>query len=151
MIWLLFVLEPKDLFGLAGALIGLLSLLYTALNKRSTDIEGVKERVTKLETQIGLWWNIVEKQAATILIKPTHYERDLLIERYLRNELNDEELEIFIEMLRAINADKSESPGDRLAAANLGAFAQVKKEMSKLGATPPCRSRFKRWMKKRFH
>lgn len=129
------LLEPKDLFGLAGVAVGLSSLLYTVISKRGTDIQGMKERLSSVETKISLFWGVMEKQAAAILIKPTHYERDEMIERYLRGELNERETEEFIEMLQAINSDKNASPGDRLAAATLGAIVEIKKVDEQKGKT----------------
>jgi archaellum component FlaC len=117
-------MDNKELFALAAIGISVFSLLVNYFNRRGDDVIGVKKevgeidkRLVRLETQ----FEYVTRKAAEILHRPTHWELDQLIEKFLNHRLSDDEREHFIEMLEDVTQDKDTAPGYRGVAAILAA------------------------------
>lgn len=76
-------IELTTLLAMAGLMLSSLSLLYTFLRNRTTDIKELENRLTKLEgnqftdtdkerlreltVKVGVFWNIIEKEAPRLL------------------------------------------------------------------------------------
>ena len=64
-------------------------------------------RMTKLETKVELFWNVVETNVGQLLKSPTHLEKDKLLDKLAHKELNIEEAET----LRSILTDEMQLAG----------------------------------------
>ncbi len=60
-------------------------------DKFDSRMDEVEKSLTSIETKIEPFWNLVRTDIAGLLHKPTHEEMDNLIEKFQRNELNNEE------------------------------------------------------------
>ena len=67
----------------AAVIIAIIAVVLTILGLASQHflvISGIKERLSALETKIGLFWKVVERKMADSLKEPTHARKDLLID-----------------------------------------------------------------------
>jgi hypothetical protein len=124
-------MDAKELFSLAGVIIGVIGILIGVLNRRNDDVEGVKrelsaakERLAKLEAyelgpvkerlaKLEAQFEYVAKKAAEVLHRPTHYELDQLLEKFWANELQEDEKDQFVGMLEEVMREKDTAPGYR--------------------------------------
>ena len=66
-----------------------------------------EKRMTSLETKVGLFWTVIEKNVAQLLKSPDHVEKDMLMDDLSRHELTlDNALK-----LRAIVTDEMQLKG----------------------------------------
>lgn len=105
-------------------IIALVAVGISAIGIGIVYVEGVikmRERMTKVETKIEIFWKDVSYDAAKILHTPhpENARRDYLLERFVAQQITREELAELIQVLKDIIEEKGREFGERTAASNL--------------------------------
>lgn len=122
-----------------GFILGLLSLIVTlsiflsnraqakeqvqlkAFDALSEDVQQLKLGQAEINVKLGIFWKDVSFDAAKILHRPHQdaAQMDALIDKYLSEQINGEELKRFIVMLEKTRDDGTLLEGRRLAASQM--------------------------------
>jgi len=101
--------------------------IYDKLDKRMDKME---IGMSSLETKIEPFWNLIRTDLVGLLHKPTHEEMDALIEKFQRNELNNEEaIELFKLLWKENDGDSSRHIVTLLVTTMLEAEYDIPKEV----------------------
>jgi MFS superfamily sulfate permease-like transporter len=106
---------------IAAIIISLLGLLISYLAQKESQRRWQNEqtrlqanadrerdsKITRLETQVELFWKAIEGNVGQLLKSPTHIEKDLLLDKLAHRELNLTEAET----LRSILTDEMQLHG----------------------------------------
>lgn len=100
--------EQLSITAICLTVIGLLFQHFVILS-------GIKERLGRLEVKMDLFWRVIETNVSDMLKSyPTNMEKDILLDKFSRRELNLKEAE----RLRTIlicEMKKEENPAHKLA------------------------------------
>jgi HD-GYP domain-containing protein (c-di-GMP phosphodiesterase class II) len=97
------------------------------------DIAKLREELAGIKTQTGVFWKLAEAHLATMLHKPTHVERDRLLEKIqARQHMTEAECKRLIELLEDIVEEREPTtPDEKLAAILLMARMESRLAASK--------------------
>lgn len=105
-------------------IIALIAVGISAIGIVVVYVEGVikmRERMTKVETKIEIFWKDVCYDAAKILHTPhpENQRRDFLLEQFMAQKITRDELAELIMLLKKIIDEKWREMGERTAASNM--------------------------------
>lgn len=77
-----------------GSIVAILIAISGFIFQQFGVISGIKERLSSLETKMDLFWKGIENKVVEMLKSyPTFLEKDVLLDKMTRKELNQEEAE----------------------------------------------------------
>lgn len=126
-----------------GALVNNLRDVFAAKKeheKLAEEVAAFRPEIAKLnqiEVKVGVFWSIIEKEAAHMLHRDDTPEIDRLLDRLIdpRVEMDAEELGVLAKYMDDIKKDKNRSSGEQTAAILLKAavFARMISEYGRVG------------------
>ena len=84
-------MDWHDILGILSPIITLFILILGGLVSYFTIIGDIKYRLTKLETQMAPFWNIIEKELPKLIHSPHTPEIDILLEKMIEGVLTRDE------------------------------------------------------------
>jgi hypothetical protein len=128
------------IIGSAGLVLSLYTIIERQrdthakeLAQQAKEISDIRSEIATLKTQIGVFWKVVETNVASMLHKPTHIERDHLLEKMRdRQPMSEAECKRLIELLSDIVEEREPTTaGERIGAVLLMARLESKLAASK--------------------
>ena len=80
-------MDWHDILGILSPIITLFILILGGLVSYFTIIGDIKYRLTKLETQMAPFWNIIEKELPKLIHSPHTPEIDILLDKMVERKL----------------------------------------------------------------
>lgn len=123
----------RSVYEVILPLIAVLVSLAGILGKYYKSISSMKERLTRLETKMELFWKIVENNVGRLLKSPRQPRKDELLDKLSGNSLNREEAAELKEILEREFAKKGKR--SQLSLAYILALGRLEQVLFDLGGS----------------
>lgn len=98
-----------------------LGLVVAAIGAMSAVIYSQGSRITKIETIMGFWMDLIGQKAAKILHSPHTPELDHFLKKMIENTLDVNDTITLVKLVDALEADTTKPKEERALAAMVGA------------------------------